>query len=267
MTFSKRITGSRVVQQPERSRTPGRRGVAPLTHSASSRAACGGRILCLVPSPPRTVRRLLPAAAIAVLALVGISSCDHGGDHSPAGRSGACDPHLDGAPRWPPLDTSRLSVARASFCDRVAPTAVEAALAGHGYDDTSYDNGDRARLRPVSATWRTSTAARGPRATAPRPGPGSSRPRSPPRRRASLARAELRPGCTRTTAEAGFGLASVATTCGRRVSGAGTELGYHGLFGDAWLSCTLTAPRGPEPADLADRADHWCAAVAQAASA
>jgi len=47
----------------------------------------------------------------------------------------------------------------------------------------------------------------------------------------------------------------------------------HGLFGDAWLSCSLTQPsRGPGgPAraggSLVHRAEQWCVNVALAASA
>jgi len=219
-----------------------------------------------VPSPHSDLRRLLPAAAVAVLALVSVSSCDRGDDPSSSAPSAPATPTATATP-LASLDTSRVSVVRASFCDRVAPTAVESAVDSHQYDDASYANGDHAQVaagvrdvaHEYSCTW---TAPDGTQARA-----WVFAPPVTPVEARRLVKAELRPGCTRAPSDGGFGSTSVATSCGRRVSGAGAELGHHGLFGDAWLSCTLTAPRGPEPADLAERADHWCAAVVQAATA
>ena len=71
-----------------------------------------------------------------------------------------------------------------------------------------------------------------------------------------------RPGVRQGPA-ARFGRPSLASRC--RTS-EGVERGYRGLFGDAWLSCTLLGPGRKEPADLSARADHWCAAVATAAA-
>jgi hypothetical protein len=59
-----------------------------------------------------------------------------------------------------------------------------------------------------------------------------------------------------------FGSPSVAVGCraGRTLTAA-----YHGLFGDAWLSCSLAVPvGGAARADLVDRAGRWCVAVAAA---
>jgi hypothetical protein len=220
-----------------------------------------------VPSPASDARRLLPAAVLAVLVLVGIGSCDLGGSGSPPRSPSAAPTPTTSSTPLAQMDTSQVIVARAGFCDRVSPTAVEAAVGSHEYDDTSYSNGDRARLagglsdvaHEYSCTW---TAQDGSRAQA-----WVFAPPVTPVQARHLVRGELRPGCSRADTSAGFGAPSVATSCAGRVSGAGTELGYHGLFGDAWLSCTLTAPKGPAPDDLPQRADHWCAAVLQAASA
>jgi hypothetical protein len=46
----------------------------------------------------------------------------------------------------------------------------------------------------------------------------------------------------------------------------GDEVTFHGLFGDAWLSCSLSAV-GADQDGLVDRTGRWCVAVAQAASA
>jgi len=219
-----------------------------------------------VPSPHSDLRRLLPAAAVAVLALVSVSSCDRGDDPSSSAPSAPATPTATATP-LASLDTSRVSVVRASFCDRVAPTAVESAVDSHQYDDASYANGDHAQVaagvrdvaHEYSCTW---TAPDGTRARAWVFAP----PVTPAQARA-LAKAPLGPGCRGTHGGARFGAPSVSVSCGPKATGAGTELGHQGLFGDAWLSCTLTAPKGPAPADLAQRADRWCAAVVQAASA
>ncbi|NYD42759.1 hypothetical protein [Nocardioides panaciterrulae] len=209
------------------------------------------------------LRRLLPAVALAALAFVGVTSCDHGDDAgAPAPRA---TPTEVGTP-LASLATDRLVVARAPFCDAVAPTAVEAALDSHVYDDASYGNGDRARLargvtdvaHEYGCSWRTSDGV-----------VAKAWVFAPPVTRAQgrrLAHAQLRPGCSAIKAGAGFGAPSVATSCGPRATGKGTELGYFGLFGDAWLGCTLGTTAATEPPDLVERADRWCAAVAQAAS-
>lgn len=219
-----------------------------------------------VRSPTPRLRRLLLGAAAAVLVTVGVSACDDGGEQPAADRSAPATPTSTGTP-LASLDTSRMSVARASFCDRVAPTAVEAAVDSRQYDDTSYSNGDHARLtsglsdvaHEYSCAW---TAPDGTQARA-----WVFAPPVTPSQARRLSRAELRPGCTRASTDAAFGSRSVATSCGHQATGAGRGLGYHGLFGDAWLSCTLTAPKGKAPDDLPERADHWCAAVLRAASA
>ncbi len=216
-------------------------------------------------TPGSDLRRALPAVALAVLAFVGISSCDHGDDSGAPSPTSTPTPTTAGTP-LASLQTDRLVVARAPFCGAVSPTAVEAALDSHRYVDASYANGDRTRLAPgitdvaheYGCSWRTSdgTVAR-------------AWVFAPPVTRAQgrrLAHAQLRPGCSATKGGAGFGSPSVATSCGPRATGKGTELGWFGLFGDAWLGCTLGAAPGAEPPDLAERADRWCAAVAQAAS-
>ena len=46
--------------------------------------------------------------------------------------------------------------------------------------------------------------------------------------------------------------------------GKSVEASYRGLFGDAWLACSLTAP-GERDAVL-EKAGAWCVAAARAAS-
>ena len=69
------------------------------------------------------------------------------------------------------------------------------------------------------------------------------------------------PGCQEVGSAPALGRQTAALSC--RVP-QGTEVSFRGLFGDAWLTCTLRAPQGgPE---LVDRAGRWCVAVTQAAS-
>ena len=65
-------------------------------------------------------------------------------------------------------------------------------------------------------------------------------------------------GCREVPGAAAYGDPSVARTCR---TGPLRETRYAGLVGDAWLTCSLSAPRSVERAELEARADAWCAAV------
>lgn len=204
------------------------------------------------------VRRFAAAAVVAAVCLLG-SSCQ--GDDEPA-------PSAAPSPSSTPLaelDTATLVVRRDSFCPDVEPDAVEEALGGEPDTSTSYDNGEPARLtrtvedvaHEFDCTWQRAggTVARAwvfaPPVTA-------------GRARALVREAQSVPGCTPVPDASAFGSPSAAVGCrsGRTLTAA-----YHGLFGDAWLSCSLAAPVGDAArADLVDRASHWCVAVATAAS-
>lgn len=79
------------------------------------------------------------------------------------------------------------------------------------------------------------------------------------------ARSLQAPGCAPLDAGR-FGASPVGTLC--RTPAAATAT-YSGLFGDAWLSCSLSAPpaAGVTDAVLADRAGTWCVQVAKTATA
>jgi hypothetical protein len=65
-------------------------------------------------------------------------------------------------------------------------------------------------------------------------------------------------GCTELPDAAVFGTPSVAVTC---TDGATQTVSYRGLFGDAWLACSLQGVGPVDPVELAERADRWCATV------
>jgi hypothetical protein len=202
------------------------------------------------------VRRLAAATLVAALSLVGISSCQ-GGDEKP----GASPTRSEASTPLESLSTVGLVVQRDAFCSGIGPAALQDALGGSDYRGSSYNNGDPARLtagtkdvaHEFDCTWRTSD---GTIARAWVFAPPVTRPQA-----RQLAKASLRRGCAATHGAA-FGKPSVATRC---TTPKGVDDGYFGLFGDAWLSCTLGA-RKPEPADLTERTSRWCAAVVKAAS-
>ena len=210
-------------------------------------------------NPMSDVRRLAAATVVAAVCLLGIGSCQ--GDDEPAP---AAAPSPSSTP-LAELDTATLVVRRDSFCPDVDPDAVEEALGGDPDASTSYDNGEPARLtrtvedvaHEFDCTWQRAggTVARAwvfaPPVTA-------------GRARALVREAQTVPGCSPVPDARAFGRPSAAVGCR---AGGTLEAAYHGLFGDAWLSCSLAVPvGGADRAALVDRAGRWCVAVATAAS-
>ena len=179
-----------------------------------------------------------------------------------AGCSGGSEPPAEPASAKPtPLagfDTGSLTIARSDFCARVAPAAVEDALGGAPDAAHTWANGDRATLadgvtdvaHEYGCRWSADdgTTAQG-WVFAPPVTPGQAE-----RFRHAAAAA---PGCRAVPDAPPFGSRSVAVRCDD-----GTTA-FHGLFGDAWLSCSLTG----SGEDALDRAGRWCVSVAQAATA
>ena len=75
--------------------------------------------------------------------------------------------------------------------------------------------------------------------------------------------AASRESCTQPAGAPPYGSPSLALVC---PAGNRTWASFRGLFGDAWLSCSLSAPATLSEADLLDRAGRWCVAVAEAAA-
>lgn len=187
----------------------------------------------------------------------------------------ACDDEPSPAPEPTPpsialgdLDTESLTVLRAEFCDRVPGTAVAEALGleegAEPERSRSWTNGDRVRVGPGSkrgirdvvhehgCRWSTAGVTAAAWVFAP--------PVAPARARDLRADALATRGCSELAAAPAYGSPSLALRC---EGTGGTTLSFRGLFGDAWLTCTLGG--GAAAADV-DRAGRWCAAVAQAAA-
>lgn len=215
---------------------------------------------------PAPLRRLA-AGACAAVALLG--GCTSQQPAEPEPQPAAPEPTT-----LESYDTSGVRVVRSPFCDRLSPTGVEHALGDPPERSTSWQNGDRVRLPDGSrdrvheygCAW---TAGDGTSARAwvfvPPVTPGDAR-----RLVGSVVRDD---GCE-TSRDTPFGRPSVTARC---TDDRATERSHRGLFGDAWLTCTLAEPEeSAEPGDeagapaghedLDHRASEWCVAVLEAAA-
>lgn len=155
------------------------------------------------------------------------------------------------------LTAADLSIVRGDFCDRVAADAIEDSLGAEPDDSTVWRNGDRARIargvRDVVHEYGCAWTAAGATARA-----WVFAPPVTDRRARELRRlAEQAKRCRPVTDATAFGDRSAAVTC---QTSEGPVTSYHGRFGDAWLSCSLSG-------DDAERTGTWCVRVAEAAAA
>lgn len=195
--------------------------------------------------------------------LLAVTGCTGDASSRTAGPTSASTPTPEGTPLGE-IDTSSLVVRRASFCDRVDADAVRRALAADPTGSTSYGSGDQIPLteevtdvsHEYGCAWTGGEPEQTARAWVFAP------PVTRARARTLVLAARQEPACDRVPGAASYGAPSVALVC--RVRG-GLEVSHRGLFGDAWLTCTLTGVAGERTA-LQDRADRWCAAVASAAA-
>jgi hypothetical protein len=204
------------------------------------------------------------ATVVAAVCLVGISSCQADDDPAPAATPTETSTPLA------EFATDALVVQRGPFCTGLDAAPVEEALGGEPAASSSYDNGEPARLargvkdvaHEFGCTWRGTDGTTA-RAWVFTP-PVTSR-----QARAVARSATTASGCSSVADAPAFGRPSAAVVC--RADGT-LEASYRGLFGDAWLSCSLAVPAAGASADRAARADlvdrtgRWCVAVATAAS-
>lgn len=202
----------------------------------------------------RAASPVLPGLLAAVLVLCG---CQAGTqtDRAPASPSARAT-GLGG------LDSAATLVQREAFCGRLEAGAPQRALGGEVVDTEEYSPGDTAEVvegtRAVADEWScTYRSDRGVSARA-----WLFAPPITARRAGVLVRAARGRGCTPPTPRRDFGRPSVGRVC---PSGDQTTVSWRGLFGDAWLACSLTAPRAETGrAELIARAEAWCAEVLSA---
>ncbi|MEZ0578456.1 hypothetical protein [Nocardioides sp. MH1] len=212
---------------------------------------------------PGPLRWLLLAVLVTVLPVAaGVLVLD---DDEPSSA-----PPTPPAPRYAstPLadyDTTTVALTRAPFCDRLPDDAVTEAI-GKVRDTTSYRNGQRVEIAAGVDDVAHEYGCRiiGTRGDvrawvfAPPVTPAGARDLAAQARESGESKS-----CTRPAQAPAYGVSSVALVC---PSGNRRWASFRGLFGDAWLSCSLSAPASLGNADLLDRAGRWCVAVAEAAA-
>ncbi|WP_408898558.1 hypothetical protein ACJ5H2_05460 [Nocardioides sp. R1-1] len=171
------------------------------------------------------------------------------------------------------FDTTKAVVQRAPFCDLVPAAAVEEAL-GSEATVAAYANGERSDALPggdvsheYGCRYSPGTDAE---ADAPSAGTAGSEARgwvfAPPvtvDAARQIAAGSAQAPCTALPDAPAYGEPSAGVVC----PGEGVHtVSFRGLFGDAWLACSLTLPASVAQEELVERAGRWCVAVAQAAS-
>ena len=186
---------------------------------------------------------------------------DDADNESPAARE---EPQAYASTPLADFDTSVVALSRAPFCDRLPDQAVAEALGSEAGATTTYGNGESAEIAPglEDVAHEYGCRIEGRRGAEVRAwlfAPPVTRSRA-----ADLVEeASGRGSCSRPAQAPSYGAPSLALIC---PVGDRRWASFRGLFGDAWLACSLSAPATLGEAELLDRAGRWCVAVAQAAS-
>ena len=208
-----------------------------------------------------TVLRALAVAAVATAAVVALGVVRSGPPEPGTAQPGPAPEPT--STTLAELDTATLPVRRSSFCSGVPTGAVEEAVGSEDPAAVSYDNGETAQLTPqlrdvaheYGCAWSGDTGRAKAWVFAP--------PVTPARGRDLVRSAQAARGCEPLTDAPAYGDPSTAVLC--RFSGQ-QQASFRGLFGDAWLTCSLQLPDDVAPAELLARTERWCVAVATAAS-
>lgn len=211
--------------------------------------------------PPPRPSVLLALATVATLAVVVALLWVRGGPGDTADT-----PDARGGTPLRSYDTAGVVVPREEFCDRLPEAYVEDVL-GEDVTTGHYGNGDTAPLAPgvrdVSHEYNcTFTGADGGRLRAWVFVP----PVAEDRARRLARRVRRGSDCTGLGGAPDFGRPSIALACG----GEQARASFHGLFGDAWLSCSLrpgqsgSSRGGTSRPELVERAGEWCVQVVDA---
>ncbi|MCR1782187.1 hypothetical protein KVF89_06555 [Nocardioides carbamazepini] len=206
---------------------------------------------------PTVLRALLLSALLTLVPVaVGVArSGDETLSRDPAAYQGT--PLAD-------FDTAKAVVQRVPFCDLVPEPAVTEAL-GQEATLAPYGNGERSDAFPggdVAHEYGCRFSPADTAATAEARGWVFAPPVTPEAAQ-RMVETPVAKTCTALPAAPAYGAPSAGTLC----PGDGVQtVSFRGLFGDAWLACSLTLPADVPQDDVVDRAGRWCVAVAQAAS-
>ncbi len=209
--------------------------------------------------PRRSARALALAAGLALVA----GGCT--GDGEPAAQPSAS---AEAATPLADYETAGLAVTRTSPCPALPERAVTEALGGEVTGGTAYADGEQAALAPGvrAVPQEAGCVFRGEQRAAARAWTFTP-PISPGRAKAVARQLRREQGCTPVEDAPAFGDPGLGRTCerGPRVVGS-----YGGLFGDAWLGCSVAVPkaqaRGEQGRrDLVRRTGAWCVQVLESA--
>lgn len=196
-----------------------------------------------------TLTRLVPLALIVTVLTAGCTESDDKAEVEPIPRD---TPVAD-------IDLSDVTASRTSFCDALNLESVATALGGEPARTDAYASGQRALLAPglrdVAHEF-SCTFERGPRMAR---AWLFAQPATPADARAWVKERAADEAC-RPAGELSFGDPGLVQLCHDPSQLRVTAVG---LFGDGYLTCKLTGPLDTDEADLLDRAQRWCAEVAQ----
>lgn len=163
------------------------------------------------------------------------------------------------------FDSTKAVVRRAPFCELVPAEAVKAAL-GTEASAAGYDNGEQTEAI-AGGDVAHEYGCRASATEGATPGLAEAWVFAPPVTadwaQRLVAAAGRTPGCAPLPGAPAYGAPSVALVC---TNGDQRSITFRGLYGDAWLACSLSLPAGLPQDQLVDRAGRWCVAVAQAAA-
>lgn len=198
---------------------------------------------------PQRGRRSRRAAVATGALLLTLTGCSDDSPEPPAAAATAEPTSLAD------YDTSRLTLVRSEFCDRVTEGAVTAALGEEAAAEESWQPGTRLpRSKDVSNEFGCSWTSGAVSATAWVFAPPVTADRA-----GDFAEEIVGKTCERLETAPALGEPSVARHCGD-----GAELtGFHGLVGDAWVGCEISGLPVAGGDDTA-RVGEWCVAVLEA---
>ncbi|WP_215816427.1 hypothetical protein [Pimelobacter sp. 30-1] len=163
------------------------------------------------------------------------------------------------------FDSTKAVVRRAPFCELVPAEAVKAAL-GTEASAAGYDNGEQTEAI-AGGDVAHEYGCRASATEGATPGLAEAWVFAPPVTadwaQRLVAAAGRTPGCAPLPGTPAYGAPSVGLVC---TNGDQRSITFRGLYGDAWLACSLSLPAGLPQDQLVDRAGRWCVAVAQAAA-
>jgi hypothetical protein len=211
-------------------------------------------------SPVRrsSVARATVAAVIACC--IALSGCSGSSDSEPRSTATPSEAKESGT-TLEDVDTTTLVVPRGPFCDRVDPAAATRALGEEPADVSAYRSGQRIKIsddvadvvHEFGCRWTAGAGTAQAWVFAP-----------PVTRRRAAALARSVPGGSECLDHLGPDFGRPSASC-VSADGDAVVMSFQGLFGDAWLTCSLTLS-GPRPATVEERASQWCAAVATGAA-